>query len=152
MSLDVYLVIKGQGVANVQEVIYMRREGSIVEVSREEWDTLYPGREPEMALINDVGDDTGVFSANITHNLGRMASSAGLYEYVWRPEEVEITKAGELIHALRVGIKCMENHPDVFKKFDDPNGWGTYEQFLPWLKKYLNACTQFPEAEILISR
>ena len=92
------------------------------------------------------------FSANITHNLGRMASSAGLYEYVWRPEEVEITKAGELIHALRVGITCMENNPEVFKKLDDPNGWGTYEQFLPWLKKYLNACTQFPEAEILISR
>ena len=35
---------------------------------------------------------TQVFSANITHNLGKMADEAGIYKALWRPDEVEITQ------------------------------------------------------------
>lgn len=34
-----------------------------------------------------------LYSRNITHNLGRMAQAAGIYECLWRPEEHGITHA-----------------------------------------------------------
>jgi hypothetical protein len=95
---------------------------------------------------------TEVFSANITHNLGRMADEAGIYECVWRPDEADIKHAGELIEPLRNGIALMESAPERFRAFDAPNGWGTYDQFVPWLKKYLHACEQNPDAAIGVSR
>src|SRR5262245_39658020 len=82
----------------------------------------------------------GVFTANITHNLGAMAREAGIYCEVWRPEENGITKAYQLIRPLQDGIALMEANPDRFKAHDSPNGWGRYVDFLPWLQNYLLAC------------
>jgi len=93
-----------------------------------------------------------VYDANITHNLGRMADAAGIYQHCWRPEEIGITKAAQLIEPLRTAIEQMEADPKRFMEFDAPNGWGTYEHFLPWLKKYLAACEQDPDADVHVSR
>jgi hypothetical protein len=93
-----------------------------------------------------------VFSANITHNLGRMAEEAGIYKHCWRPEEIGITRAEQLIEPLRAAIKLMEDDPARFKKHDAPNGWGTYEDFLPWLRKYVAACEKYPDALVEVSR
>ena len=95
---------------------------------------------------------TEVFSSNITHNLNRMADAAGIYHHIWRPEEINITKASQLIEPLKLGLIKMKNDPNEFKKYDAPNGWGTYEQFVPWLEKYLKACEENPDADITISR
>jgi len=43
---------------------------------------------------------TTVYDANITHNLGEMADEAGVYKHLWRPEEIGLTKAAELIEPL----------------------------------------------------
>jgi len=92
------------------------------------------------------------FSQNITHNLGAMADEGGFYEALWRPEEVGITQAKQLIPILRKAIADMEDNPARFEKHNAPNGWGLYEHFLPWLRKYLEACLQYPEAVISVSR
>lgn len=94
-----------------------------------------------------VGDDR-VFDANITHNLTTMADKAGIYEPVWRPEEVGIVVASQLIEPLRKGIDTLAADPDFFATFDAENKWGTYEQFLPWLRKYLAACEENPTASV----
>ena len=65
-----------------------------------------------------------VYSANITHNLGKMASEAGIYKCLWRPEEVEITKAKELIEPLSRGLALLKGDPERFKAFNASNGWG----------------------------
>ena len=96
------------------------------------------------------GDDG--FSSNITHNLGKMAAEAGIYEIVWRPEEHGITKAKQLIEPLTKAISKMESDPVRFKKFDSDNGWGLYIHFLPWLKEYLAACIAEPESSVIVSR
>ena len=95
---------------------------------------------------------TEVFSANITHNLNRMAEAAGIYRHVWRPDELGAKYAGDLLAPLREGITLMESDPERFRKYDAPNGWGTYDQFVPWLKRYLAACEESPDAEIAVSR
>ena len=57
-----------------------------------------------------VGDDR-VFDANITHNLTTMADKAGIYGPVWRPEEVGIVVASQLIEPLRKGIDTAMADP-----------------------------------------
>jgi len=93
-----------------------------------------------------------IFSASITHNLNCMAEEAGIYEQVWRPDEIGITKAAQLIEPLRAGIALMKSDPERFKKFDSSNGWGLYEHFVPWLDTYLAACEKYPDADVSVSR
>lgn len=89
-----------------------------------------------------------VFQANITHNLNTMASEAGVYKAVWRPEECGITTASQLIPILTSGIQKLEKEPEHFKTFNPPNGWGTYEDLVQWLKEYLQACIENPDANV----
>lgn len=93
-----------------------------------------------------------VYEANITHNLGKMASEAGIYYAVWRPDEVGIKVAGQLIPLLEMALKQMKTDPIRFKKFDSPNGWGLYEHFVPWIENLLTACQRYPHASIRVSR
>lgn len=107
-----------------------------------------------MSLDVYLTDDDGaeLFSANITHNLGRMAGEAGIYKHLWRPDELGITKAGDLIEPLAAGIALMVAEPTRFKEFDSPNGWGLYRNFLPWIAEYLEACRMYPDANVSVSR
>ena len=98
------------------------------------------------------GGNGEYFSANITHNLNKMAGAAGISEHVWRPEEIGITKAAQLIWPLEEAITDMALHSDKYKQFDSPNGWGTYKNFLPWLAEYLSACKANPDGDISVDR
>lgn len=103
--------------------------------------------------VPDGGDGyVTVFSANITHNLGAMADEAGVYGCVWRPEENGIERAEQVVGPLREGLFKMEQNPEHFRKFDSTNGWGLYENFVPWLRRYLSACEKHPRATVSVSR
>lgn len=94
-----------------------------------------------------------VFDANYTHNCNTMADEAGIYKHVWRPEECEdVQTAGDLIKPLRSGIKKMEDEPERFIALNPENGWGSYDTFLPWLRRYLEACIENPKATVFVSR
>jgi hypothetical protein len=97
-------------------------------------------------------EGTEIFKANITHNLGRMAGEAGIYKVCWRPDEIGILKAAQLIDPLKNGIAMMKADPTRFQKLNAQNGWGLYENFVPWLERYLAACEENPEAEVWVSR
>jgi hypothetical protein len=93
-----------------------------------------------------------IYDANITHNLGGMADAVGIYQHLWRPDELGITKAKELIAPLRDGLAKLKADPERFKKFDADNGWGRYIDFVPWLEHYLAACEAHPDANVRVSR
>ena len=95
---------------------------------------------------------TDLYSANVTHNLNRMADEAGVYDCCWRPEENGIKKAEQMIAPLEAGIALMRSDPARFEKFNAPNGWGLYEHFLPWLEAYLEACRKYPNAKVRAGR
>lgn len=97
-------------------------------------------------------DNEQVYWANITHNLGKMAEEAGIYEACWRPEEIGATQAKDILPLLEKGYADLKARPEHFKQFDSPNGWGLYKHFLPWVENYLNACKQYPEATIWVGR
>ena len=125
MSLDVYLTVP----------VY---EDMIERVIR-----ILDKRQPEEEIV---------FCADITHNLRGMAECAGIYKHLWRPEEIGIEKAKELIEPLRAGLAWMKADPEKFKQYNAPNGWGVYEHFVPWIQKYLDACECYPDARVHVSR
>lgn len=117
-------------------------------------------------------DTEQVYWANITHNLNTMASEAGIYEALWRPhrlkegynisendhqaewkfEEENTTLAKDIIPLLEKGLSDLKTRPEYFEKFNSPNGWGMYEHFVTFVEKYLEACKEYPDAIIEVSR
>lgn len=95
---------------------------------------------------------TSIFEQNITHNLCAMAKEAGIYMHLWRPDELRITKAGELILPLKKGLKLMKSNPKRFKALNPENGWGSYDRFVPWIERYIEACEDYPYADVEVSR
>ena len=93
-----------------------------------------------------------VYWANITHNLGKMAEAAGIYKHLWRPEEIDIETASQLIKPLTIGLGKLRAKPEFFKTFDAPNGWGLYIHFVPFVEEYLAACKEHPDAIIEVDR
>ena len=152
MSLDVYLYADAPPTApNSGSGIFIRRNGQTVEISREEWDRAFPGQEP-VFLTAEYGINTCVFESNITHNLGKMADAAGIYQALWRPEEIGLSRAKELIDPLRLGLERLHATPDSFKTLNPPNGWGDYDGLVRFVEGYLGACIQYPEASVRVSR
>lgn len=150
MSLDVYLTIP-VACRSSTERIYIREDGRTVEISRAEWDERFPDREPVLAVVHD--DEAGeVFWRNITHNVGRMAAEAGVYEALWRPDEKGWTKAADLIPALRDGLAELQTFPDRYREFNPENGWGSYEGLVAFVAAYLGACETFPHADVRVSK
>ncbi len=97
-------------------------------------------------------DEENIFSANVTHNLTHMADAAGIYKACWRPEEIGITMASQLIEPLRAGLAWLLEHEDEARKHNPENGWGDYEGFVTWVREYLAACEAHPTASVHASR
>lgn len=95
---------------------------------------------------------TTVYDRNITHNLNRMAGEAGIYEALWRPEEIGITKAAQLIDPLTNGLALLRSDPARFKAFNPSNGCGSYEHLVEFVADYLKACEEYPDADVSVSR
>ena len=147
MSLDVYLYSKTP-VEKSGTGVFIRENGAKRELTLEEVVKKFPGAEAKEIEY----ETNGVYSANITHNLGEMADKAGIYYALWRPEEIEKTKAGEIIELLKEGLNKLKASPEYFKQFNAENGWGMYEHFVPFVEKYLEACQKYPDATIEVSR
>ena len=121
--------------------VYLYSPGTERECVCDHCDTVHKTTRPER-----------LFDSNITHNLNSMAEAAGIYKELWRPEELGITTARELIAPLTEGLALLESDPERFKAFDSPNGWGLYVNFVPFVRRYLEACKKFPDAHVRASR
>lgn len=139
--------------------------GLNVYLKRAKWTSYNAGKTWEE-------DEEYIFDGGTTHNLGKMAKEAGIYDALWRPyqlkEEYNIPDgdheaeydfedenpmyAKDIISALERGLKDLEKRPKYFEKFNSPNGWGMYEHFVPFVTRYLEACKENPEALIVASR
>jgi hypothetical protein len=91
---------------------------------------------------------TVVGEFNITHNLTTMAEKLGVYQALWRPEELEITHAWELVPYLEYAIFELEVHPEYYAQWNASNGWGKVEDLLRLMKEVLKCCSNNMDAEI----
>lgn len=98
------------------------------------------------------GKNIDVYDANITHNLINMAEAAGIYYALWAPEEKGYKFAKDIVGVLEEGLEKLKGYPTHYKQFNSSNGWGMYEHFVPFVEKYLEACREYPNAIIEVSR
>jgi len=94
-------------------------------------------------LTESVSDNL-VFTANITHNLNTMAKELGVYKELWRPLELDITRAYQLLSPLEEGLKQLKENPEHYKQFNPLNGWGNYDNFVSFIENYLAHCKLYP--------
>jgi hypothetical protein len=145
MSLDVYIIMPAEKHIEWQK----KRKNSLAEAGEMKGlipliEQYYADREPDSREV--------LYEANITHNLGKMADAAGIYEHLWRPEEIGLKKAFELIEPLIEGLNRLRNNPEYYKTFNPSNGWGNYDGFVDWVGRYLVACKDNPDGHIEVSR
>ena len=107
-----------------------------------------------MSLDVFLEDEAGerLYDRNITHNLTSMAEAAEIYYCLWRPEEIGITHARQIIEPLEKGVALLATQKSRFEAFNSPNGWGMWEHFLPFCCDYLQACRDHPDALVSVSR
>lgn len=114
-----------------------------------------------------------IFDCNITHNLNVMAQNVSIdfYYALWRPYlivnpnhiigdteaeyEFEYNSnvyCEDLIPTIEDGLAELKSNPDKYKKFDSPNGWGSYDNFVPWVERYLSKLKEYPNMSVMVSR
>ena len=89
---------------------------------------------------------------NITHNLSEMASEAGVYKCLWRPDENGIKRAADMVSPLEDGLFDLKNRPEHFKQFNPDNGWGNYDGLVDFVEEVLDACRKYPDATVSAHR
>jgi hypothetical protein len=128
-----------------------------VKLRTSQYDSNFPRMVEDLwgAMIEAGGEPVEVvpiFDRNITHNLNKMAEAAGIYMQLWRPDEIGVTKASEIIEPLKEGLNELLTRPEYYKKYDSSNGWGVYPDFVEFVQAVLAACEQNPDARIEVSR
>ena len=93
--------------------------------------------------------DSVVVSKNITHNLGEMWRQLGVYDALYNSAG---KKAKDVLPVMREGLRLMVENPGKYKRFSATNGWGTYEQALPWLIELVAEFEEHPNGVIGISK
>lgn len=151
MSLAVYLTTKDTHTKSVSSGIFIRENGQTIEITQDEWNKRFPDREPVVIPQAEV-ETNKVYESNITHNLNTMAEEAGIYQHLWRPDEIGIKKAKELIEPLRNGLHNLKIEPERYKNLNPENGWGSYDGLVEFIEDYLNACYEYPDADVNVSR
>lgn len=90
-----------------------------------------------------------LFHTNITHNLSVMFDEAGVYQILWHGDG---SVAGDVLPELERGLALMRAESARFRRFNAPNGWGTYEQAVLWLEKVIEACRANPKGKLRCNR
>lgn len=84
----------------------------------------------------------------ITHTLGEMAAEVGIFYHLWRPEEMGIYQARQLIEPLERGLLALQRNRDRFMQYETPNGWRRYDQLVDFIAAYVAACRANPDAVV----
>jgi len=83
-----------------------------------------------------------VFDRSIMIESKTVASLAEIYDPIFCPEKLNISKASQLINPLTIALFKIKSDPDYYKPFY------AYEDFLSFLEEYLKACIKYPDANI----
>ena len=116
-----------------------------IDLTRKKW-TSYDNKETHEESV-DV-----VYSGRTTHNLAKMAAAAGIYEALWKPENIGASIASDITAIVERGLIDLIARPEHYKKYNSENGWGMYDDLVQFVSEYLVALKEYPNAEILISR
>lgn len=100
-----------------------------------------------------------VFDINITHNLNEMARALGVYEILWRPDELAENAMVDKIYVknflkpINGSIEELATNMDYYQsEYGPKNGWGSAETLLKDLRLIRNAIEENPDGYFVASR
>lgn len=102
-----------------------------------------------MSLTINLVRKEYLLNLNITHNLGTMWQEAGIYDALYNSAGMQ---ASEVLPVLVNGLSDMIANPEKYKKLNSPNGWGLYENAVPWLAELIKGFNENPDAIIEVSK
>jgi hypothetical protein len=104
---------------------------------------------PNCGTVHSASKSSLIIEFNITHNLSLMAKKSYLYTTIWHPEELFPTPRALNVYPILVsGLDFLLVSKDSLSKYSDPSGWGTYDQFVKFVREYIAACKEYPTALI----
>jgi len=87
--------------------------------------------------------DVRVFDKNVGGSLEDLAISADLYQYIWRPDEIGIDKASQLLGPLITGYQRLKEHKT----------WSVqYDRLCCLVSEYIIVCGEHPDATVTVWR
>lgn len=139
MSLDLFINLD-KPVKHHGTGVFIREGGKNIELETiEEVKAHFP--DIDLSNIKEVEYESDiVWHENITHNLGNMAShvpvyNSTLYYYLWHPSDIGIKYVNQYYkNAIKTGYEYIKDNREYLEKFNPPNGWGTYENLLRFVK------------------
>ena len=124
--------------------VFVRDSGGIKELKTIDEIKLYFPELDTNSITSEYYETYDVWTKNITHNLGFMAShipvnDSTLYYYLWRPEEIGFNYVNEdYINGIKEAYEYMNNNKETLSKYNSPNNWGTYEDLLNFVESLKN--------------
>lgn len=147
MSLNIY-IISPEPIKKKSTGIYARIDGQTRELTREEAIEHFPDVFHDASEVSIQEYETNEFwHGNITHNLAEMADECfpdleSLYTLLWRDKEP--TNIVIYVYQLFACLFELQNNPETYKQFNPPNGWGTYEQLVEFVRSFIHALVDMP--------
>lgn len=88
-----------------------------------------------------------VWDRNVTSNLYAICERLGIEKVVYKPSEIGITRAEELIPHIKKSLQQIsENYSELVLLQLQPEGSVVHLQWM--LESYLCACNLYPDAEV----
>jgi len=99
----------------------------------------------DVSLYNDDGEE--ITWRNMTSNVSCMWRHAGA-----NLAEFDGKKAGEVYKQLVEALAAMLKDPDTYRAMNPPNGWGSYETCVEFLRKLAVDFGAHPNLTVRVSR
>lgn len=97
-----------------------------------------------MGLDFSIYERRDVWHGHITHNLTDIADKCGLYEVLWRPQNIGY-ECKELVPKLLIGIDKLKGLMPELRKIEPENGWGNCDDLLRFAESVLKKCQEYPD-------
>jgi hypothetical protein len=104
--------------------------------------------EPMKAIGSDRGEARPIHIMDIANLIGYNVVVGGVRRtaeiFLLDPQDYESVFA-------KFGLNGLWT-PEHYEKFNSPNGWGMYHNFVPWIEEYLQALKEYPESFVECDR
>jgi hypothetical protein len=100
-----------------------------------------------MTMQISLGRKPRPFDASAPPHTEEMAAAAGIYHYLWAPDDLGIVKGQQLIEPLERGLESLRSDRTGYDARD-----ARYEYLVAHVEIYLLLCRENPDADIKVSR
>ena len=129
-----------------KDTILVRRDGHIATVTLNRPGKLNAMTRPMWRRLGEVLDELAGdedLRCVVLRGAGGKSFSPGndISEFEMR--------ADQLRSVVENALQSLEDHPDYYRKFDPPNGWGSYEGVLKFMREFRTALWAAPDDYVL---